>query len=105
MKTTLLAAGAAAVCMGLWATTAAAGPIETACLRSDRQAANRSVCNCIQQVADQTLAGSDQRRAAKFFSDPDRAHSTWMSKSSGDDAFWERYKIFGSQAETYCAGV
>jgi hypothetical protein len=83
---------------------ALAGPIETACMRSDRDAANRSVCNCIQQVADITLKGSDQRRAAKFFRDPDLAHQTWISQKPGDDAFWDRYKEFGAQAEAYCGG-
>lgn len=84
--------------------TVVAGPIENACLRSDRQAANRSVCGCIQSIADRTLPGRDQRRAAKFFRDPDEAHRVWMSKRSGDDAFWDRYKAFGAQAEAYCAG-
>lgn len=85
--------------------TAHAGPIERACLQSDRDAANRAVCSCIQQVADQTLGGSDQRRAAKFFDDPDMANDVWLSKTRTDDAFWDRYKVFGSQAEAYCAGV
>ena len=80
-----------------------AGPIERACLRSDRDAANRRLCACIQQVADMTLRGSDQRRAAGFFSDPDRAHETWLSQRANDDAFWERYKNFGATAEAYCA--
>ena len=81
-----------------------AGPIEQACNRSDRKAASPPVCNCIQQVANKTLPSGDQRRAAQFFSDPDKAHSAWMSKTSRDDAFWERYKQFGSYAEQYCAG-
>ena len=51
-----------------------------------------------------TLQGGDQRRAAKFFNDPDRAHETWMSQRESDDAFWERYKNFGATAEAYCAG-
>lgn len=83
---------------------ALAGPVEAACNRSDRQAASRSVCNCIGQVADQILRGSDQRRAATFFKDPEKAHKAWMSKRGSDDAFWERYKAFGAQAEAYCAG-
>jgi hypothetical protein len=82
--------------------TAEAGPIRTACMRTDK--GNRAVCNCIQQVADMTLRGADQRRAARFFSDPDKAHETWMSKRESDDAFWERYKAFGAQAEASCAG-
>ena len=83
---------------------AQAGPVETACNRSDRDAASRSLCACVGQVADQTLRGADQRRAAAFFRDPEKAHKAWMSKRDADDAFWERYKAFGAQAEAYCAG-
>jgi hypothetical protein len=90
----------ALICVG---SAMLAGPIEKACNKSDRKAANRPVCNCIQQVADMTLQGTDQRRAAEFFKNPDKAHSAWMSKSGRDDAFWERYKQFGAYAEQYCA--
>lgn len=93
----------ALMALTLFSGAALAGPIETACNRSDRKAANRPVCNCIQQVADMTLHSTDQRRAAQFFKDPDKAHETWMSKSSRDDAFWDRYKQFGAYAEQYCA--
>lgn len=86
------------------ATMAGAGPIESACLRSDRGAGQRGLCGCIQQAADMTLGRSDQRRAAKFFKDPDLAHAVWVSKKPGDDAFWNRYRQFGSLAETYCGG-
>ena len=51
-----------------------------------------------------TLSGGDQRRAAKFFKDPEAAHATWISQSKSDDAFWDRYKSFGQTAEAYCAG-
>ncbi|MBL4918208.1 hypothetical protein [Szabonella alba] len=83
---------------------ALAGPIQSACLKSDRQAASRSLCTCIQQAADMTLTGSDQRRAAKFFRDPDEAQDVRMSKSDNDNAFWARYRSFGDMAEAYCAG-
>ncbi|MGL4238834.1 hypothetical protein [Tabrizicola sp.] len=82
---------------------ALAGPIERACMASDR-GGNRSLCGCIQQAADMTLSGGDQRRAAKFFKDPEAAHSTWTSQSASDDAFWDRYKNFGATAEASCAG-
>lgn len=84
--------------------TASAGPIENACLSSNRSAANRSLCSCIQQVADITLGGGDQRLAASFFKNPDRAQQVRMSKSSKDDAFWSRYVVFGQQAQMACAG-
>ncbi|WP_343079850.1 hypothetical protein [Ostreiculturibacter nitratireducens] len=81
-----------------------AGPIEQACLRSGREAANRSLCGCIQQVADMTLTNSDQRQAAKFFHDPHRAQEIRQSDRASHEAFWQRYKNFGATAEAFCAG-
>jgi hypothetical protein len=99
MKSTL---GALAALL-LSVTIGAAGPVENGCNRSSREAANPNLCDCIQQVADMTLNGSDQRRAASFFKDPEKAHKVWMSKSKSDDAFWDRYKAFGDMAEAYCS--
>lgn len=104
MRSILSGVAVVALLLPLMQTAAFAGPIERACLRSDRDAANRRVCACIQQVADMTLRGGEQRRAARFFTDPDAAHATWLSKRPADDAFWERYKNFGATAEAYCAG-
>jgi hypothetical protein len=95
---------AALLAVSLPAGLAVAGPISKACMASDRGAGKRALCTCIQQAADATLSGSDQRRAAKFFRDPENAHATWVSQSASDDAFWERYKSFGATAEAYCAG-
>ena len=94
----------AAALLVAWPSASVAGPIERACLRSDRPAANRAVCDCIDRVADQILRTGDQRRAAKFFRDPDLAHRTWMSKQGADDVFWDRYKAFGAQAQATCTG-
>ena len=77
--------------------------IETACLRSDRTAATRVLCSCIQRVADEMLSFGDQRRAARFFRDPDLAQQIRMSGSPGDNAFWTRYRAFGDRAEARCA--
>lgn len=104
MKKLLMMAVCLAVAVPTLTSFASAGPIEGACNRSHRKAANRQLCGCIQQVADQTLRGSDQRRAASFFKDPEKANKTWQSKSNADDAFWERYKGFSQQAEAYCGG-
>ncbi|SUZ31276.1 hypothetical protein ROE7235_01012 [Roseibaca ekhonensis] len=84
--------------------SAFAGPIENACLRSDRAQATRAMCRCIDSVAQTALTRSEQRRAASFFSDPDRAQQVRMSKSARDNEFWDRYRAFGSTAEQYCAG-
>ncbi|TKD21652.1 hypothetical protein FBT96_08595 [Rhodobacter capsulatus] len=83
-------------------TTAFAGPIDTACQRAGRTA-DPALCGCIQQVADQTLSRSDQRRAAKFFEDPDQAQETRVSDRAADEDFWLRYKDFAQTAEAYCA--
>ena len=104
MKKPVLLATLAVASLTLLSTAAAAGPIQSACLRSDRPGATRAMCGCIQEAADQTLSNSDQRRAAAFFKDPDKAHKVWLSKSDRDDEFWERYKNFGATAEAFCAG-
>ena len=104
MKKPVLLATLAAASLSVLSTAAVAGPIQSACMRSDRPGATRAMCGCIQQAADMTLSGGDQRRAAKFFRDPEAAHATWISQSASDDAFWERYKSFGQTAEAYCAG-
>jgi hypothetical protein len=101
MTKTLIAAALLSIALPM---TAIAGPIESACLNSDRKVANRALCGCIQQVADMTLKGGDQRKAAKFFKDPDEAQKVRMSKRDSDNAFWARYKNFGETAAAYCAG-
>ena len=83
-------------------TSAMAGPIEQACLRSDRQAVSLAACSCIQGVADFTLEAPDQRKVAGFFKDPERAERARAADGKSDEAFWARYEAFGSQAEVYC---
>lgn len=98
MKTSVLA-----IALMVWAAPMAfAGPIDSACLKSGRNA-NRALCGCIQQVADQTLSRTDQRKAAKFFKDPHKAQEVRQSDRASDEAFWRRYKNFGATAEAYCA--
>lgn len=104
MTKILFGTACAGLALMMMASVASAGPIESACLKSKRQAANRSLCSCIQQVADVTLKGSDQRLAASFFKDPDRAQKVRMSQSQRDDEFWQRYKNFGQQAAQSCQG-
>ena len=81
---------------------AMAGPIDSACVRSDRGAANRALCGCVQQVANMTLSSGDQRRAAAFFRDPQQAQNVRMSKRDADNAFWARYRNFAAQSERLC---
>jgi hypothetical protein len=80
------------------------GPISRACIASDRKARNPRLCGCIQTVADQSLSGRDQRKAARFFRNPQRAMDVKMSKTTADDAFWDRYKLFASRSERSCRG-
>ena len=100
MKIFLLAFVLTVLCASL----AEAGPIEAACLRSGNNNASAALCGCIQRVADQTLQGADQRRAAGFFQNPDQAQDVRMSKSSDDNAFWQRYSNFGTTAAARCGG-
>ena len=79
-----------------------AGPIEQACLRSDRPSANRAVCGCVQDAANLTLTKGDQQLAASFFKDPQRAQDIRQSDRSSHEAFWQRYKEFGEAAESFC---
>lgn len=92
----------AAAAVVLTAPLAMAGPIDSACVRSDRARGNAPLCGCIQQVANQTLSRSDQRRAADFFRNPHKAQEVRMSKRDADNAFWSRYKRFAGTAEAYC---
>jgi hypothetical protein len=81
--------------------TVEAGAIERACLASERPK-TRALCGCIQQAADVTLNGREQRLAARFFTDPHRAQVMRQSDRAGDERFWTRYKRFGATAEAYC---
>ncbi|MDJ0860314.1 MAG: hypothetical protein QNI90_14780 [Dinoroseobacter sp.] len=96
-------AGAASLLIGpVTPWKAHAGTIEQACLQSDRSG-TRTLCGCIQDVADITLSRSDQRKAAKFFDNPQRAQDVRMSDRRSDERFWDRYQEFGNAARAYCA--
>lgn len=102
MKISLIAAAVTALAL-LAPVAAIAGPVETACNRSDRPGANRAICRCIDSVASQTLTRSEQRRAARFFANPQEAQDVRMSRSTADNTFWARYRAFGEAAEQHCA--
>ena len=103
MKNILLAASLAVLTAPLFPAIASAGPVESACVRSDRPQASRALCRCIDAVAQRTLTRSEQRRAASFFRDPQLAQDVRMSKSDRDSAFWARYRAFGETAERTCS--
>ncbi len=104
MKQIILAAALAVIAMPLVPSIATAGPVESACLRLDRAQATRAMCRCIDSVAQRTLTRAEQRRAATFFRDPQRAQDVRMSRNSRDNEFWTRYRAFGAAAEQACAG-
>jgi hypothetical protein len=104
MKKSIFAGITFALLLPVMTSMAQAGPIENACVRSDRRQASAALCRCIDSVAQQTLTRSEQRRAASFFRDPDLAQEVRMSKREADNAFWQRYRAFGQTAEQYCAG-
>ncbi|MEO1308894.1 MAG: hypothetical protein AAFV38_13495, partial [Pseudomonadota bacterium] len=70
-------------------------------INSDRPA-SRELCRCLQYVADQTLTSRDQRKGAKFFSEPQRAQDTRQSDRASNEAFWKKWKNFGSTAQAIC---
>ncbi len=80
------------------------GPINTACLRSDRDARNRQLCGCIQTAANMSLTPREQRRAATLFRDPPAAQDLRMSESPRDSEFWDRYRAFAGLSERACKG-
>ncbi|HEY9020838.1 MAG: hypothetical protein QUV10_10050 [Paracoccaceae bacterium] len=82
---------------------AMAGPIDRACMASDRRARSPRLCACIQQVADQTLSRSDQRMAAKFFRDPQMAQDIRQSDNRNHETFWRKYRAFGETAAAMCS--
>jgi hypothetical protein len=104
MIKTVLGATAVALAISFVAGLAHAGPIGNACMKSDRKAASGALCGCIQQAADMTLSGSDQRRVAKFFNDPEAVQKVKLSDTDRDDEFWTRYRNFSDTAQGVCAG-
>ncbi|MCF6444026.1 hypothetical protein [Nereida sp. MMG025] len=103
MKHLLIIAALAVAAPVVTAPSAEAKIIKRACMQSDRKAANRSLCGCIQQAADATLSRSDQRLASKFFKDPHRAQEVRQSDNRSHETFWRKYKNFGQTAQAYCS--
>ncbi len=98
-----LAAAASGAMIAMAAPASGAGLIERACVGSSRQGTSRALCGCIQDVADLTLSGKDQRLAASLFRDPPKAQEIRQSNRRSHEMFWKRYKNFGATAEAYCA--
>lgn len=100
----MLRAGAAlALTIGALASPLFAEQIERACMKSERAQGQRALCGCIQDAANLTLTARDQKLAATFFKDPDRAQEIRQSDRPGHEEFWQRYKNFGQTAEHFCS--
>jgi len=80
----------------------ARGPIQSACMSSERKARSRELCGCIQAVADDTLSNAEQRKAVGFYKDPHQAQVVRQSDRSSDEAFWKAYRAYGDQAKRVC---
>ena len=80
----------------------ASGPISRACMASDRKARSAALCGCVQWVANETLSGSDQRRAVKFYREPQLAQDIRQSKRASDNVFWDAYTAYGTRAQQIC---
>lgn len=80
----------------------ASGPLNQACLASNRKARSRALCGCIQAAANQTLTSSQQRRAVAFYADPHLAQEVRQSDRASDERFWDAYRAYGERAERLC---
>lgn len=103
MKHIILTVALAALLAPVVPTTVEASTLQRACMKSDRKAANRSLCRCIQKAARGKLSSSDQRLAATFFRDPHRSQEIRQSDRSSHEKFWKRYKEFGVHAQRMCS--
>ena len=81
MNSFLKGAAGALVISVVMSSSASAGVIASACVRSDREAASWRMCTCLQHVANQSLSRADQRLAAKFFRDPHMAQEIRTSRA------------------------
>ncbi len=80
----------------------ARGPLQQACMSSDRKARSRELCGCIQAVANDTLSNSQQRMAVSFYGDPHRAQEVRQSDNPNHEKFWKAYRAYGDAAERTC---
>ncbi|WP_371227198.1 hypothetical protein [Roseovarius sp. 2305UL8-3] len=80
----------------------ASGPLQKACMASERKARSRELCGCIQAVADNTLSNSQQRMAVGFYDDPHRAQEIRQSDNPSHEKFWKDYRAYGDAAERTC---
>lgn len=103
IKRFILMVALAAILSPVVAAPVDAGTLSRACMKSDRKAANRQLCNCIQKAARGNLSQSDQRMAAKFFKNPHMSQEIRQSDRQSHEVFWKRYKEFGTRVQQMCS--
>lgn len=82
----------------------AAGPINNACSTHAGRRSSAAHCGCIQAAANLTLDASDQRRAVRFFGDPEALQKVKLSDTPEDERFWYVWARFAETAEGMCKG-
>lgn len=97
---TVLGMVALVIGLGAGAAMAADNPVSRAC--QDARPDAGELCSCIGTAAELVLDQSAQRRAAQFFTNPDRAEAVRMSDNRNDEALWEAYQQFGETAVEMC---
>lgn len=102
MTKPIFAALVAAVLIATTPAQLSAGVMTRACMKSDRNGVSRSMCRCIQKVANKNLSRSDQKLAATFIKEPHKAQEVRQSDRRSHEIFWKRYKSFGSVASKNC---
>ena len=103
MKHLLLITALTAALLVVRVPPVSANPIQNACLQTAREVVPYQLCGCIQSAANITLTPRDQRRAAQFFDDPQRAQDMRQSERGRHEIFWQKYKRFRETAEAYCS--
>lgn len=103
MKKFICSAALALALIPFQASFSEAGPISSACNKSDRKAASRRMCNCLQRVANSELSRTDQRLAATFFKEPHKAQEMRQSDRNNHERFWLRYKDYGQTVAALCS--
>ncbi len=102
MRRTILTGAGVLASVASMTTPANAGFIGKACLLANREAANRELCTCIDDVAQITLTRVERKKVSKFFGDPHKTQIIRTSDRRSDEIFWERYQAFGERARQSC---
>lgn len=87
--------------LAILATMSVAGPLGSSCLSSGRSV-SQPLCASIQNVADMTMSGRDQKLAARLIADPKKVEAIRGSASSRNRDFWAQYQSFADAAGSLC---